>query len=149
MTPAARLARLERAHQSRPDPRSQNLEPSEWLTATETGAWTFIEWRVAVGEDQLADAEKELFELAQAARLRRQRGERPALGLGLHVAAEIVSYLPNETVPQSTIKALDRQLHEPHVPALWGYLVHAVIAALLLDTRDGRRLRERLWYELF
>jgi predicted DNA-binding protein (UPF0278 family) len=123
------------------------LDPSEWVSSTATGAWTLVEWRVAVGEDQLVEAEKELLELAHEARLRRQRGEEPSLGLPLHVAAEIVSYLPQETVPETIIAVLDRHLHERHSPALCGYLLQAVIAALLLDTRDGLRLRHRLWCE--
>lgn len=145
MTPSARLTRLERAKDSGPNPRSQHLDPWEWVTATAMGTWTFAEWRVALGEDQLAEAETDLLDRARSARLRRLEGGPPWLGTAMDIAAEIVSYLPAEMVPLSLFELLDRHLRRRHVPALACYLVEAVVAALVLDSRDGRHLRRKLW----
>jgi len=106
--------------------------------------------RVAVGDAQVAAMENWLLNQAVEARQRREAGEQPSLGLPEYVAAEIVSYRPDEEVPAQYEGFIRRyvdgkRLIEDTISA--GYFVHAGYAMLALKTADGMGLRRRLWEE--
>lgn len=129
----------------RPDPRSRDITPEQIVAATRSGIWTLSDWRIALGEDQIAEVTEDVLDKAVRARSEREAGRPPSLSYGIGVAAEIVSYLPGEHVPEHLSAILDRSLHREHSPASIVYLITAVLAVIILDTRDGMAMRHRLW----
>lgn len=140
-----RLTRLERAKRRGPSPRG-NPTLLEMYDASRRGLWNFSDWRVALGEDQIEKARREIMQYAVEAREDRERGLSPHLGHGVAVAGAIVSFLPSEDVPQYYPDLIDAALHKDYIPESLPYLVAAVVAAIVLDTRDGIALRRELWH---
>jgi hypothetical protein len=147
VTLGQRLGREEQAKRKGPQPRGQDVSPVELIDATERGLWTLIDWRAALGEEQIASFRRDVASHAFEAQERRLAGDRPWLGLPTDVAAEILSYRPDELVPDEYAGLLDRHLTGQHVPVLVHYLAGAALAAIVLDTRDGIELRRRIWAE--
>jgi len=143
MTRSRRLRQLEDASAGPPPPTEEQA-----CAALKAGTWTWSDWRVAVGDAQMAQMENWLLDAAVEARQRREAGERPFLGRPEDVAAEIVSYRPDEEVPAEYEGFIRRYLDGKRLtPGSATYFVHAGFAMLALKTPDGMGLRRRLWEE--
>jgi hypothetical protein len=143
MNGSGRLRRLEQASAWPAPPTEQQA-----LKALRTGTWTWLDFRVALGEAQLARLEGQLLSDAVAARQRREAGEEPSLGVPHCIAAEIVSHPPDEDVPAEYQALLERHLRGGRLvdgSLSATYFIGAGAAILLLKTPDGIQLRRRLW----
>jgi hypothetical protein len=107
--------------------------------------WRLQDWRVALGDAQIAEHRDRLLTEAVAARSRRESGERPLLGVATDVAAEILSYRPEEAVPVRYAELINAALTRVMPEELVVYNIAAAVAALVLEEPDGMRLRRRLW----
>jgi hypothetical protein len=111
-----------------------------------SGTWDLADLARLFGEEHIKEWESAIKNLAVQAREDRLGGLPPNLGLGINQAAEIVSYLPGEEVPEKIVLGLQRGLSgRDWLIELLGNQLSFPLAALALGDRHGTRLRKEVW----
>ena len=145
MTVSRRLGAIEKVDRGRPRPDDPTLSAEDLIYAYRNHLWSLADWRIALGESQIDRFVKHVMAEAIVARRDREAGKPAVLGLSTGVAAEIVSYKPDEVLPDGLAVIINRRLKAEHIPSLVMHLIDAALAAIVLHTTDGLWLRRRLW----
>ncbi len=125
------------------------VEYERALERMKAGTWDWRDFRLALGQEQLDRVESWLVRDAVIARQRREAGEEPVLGDPHNVAANILSFRPDEQVPDAYPGHLRDCLEHfgrfIEGNPMMGFFLGAGASMLVLKTPDGIELRRRIW----